>query len=465
MVYISTMVPVDDLPLLAALDALLSERHVTRAARRLGITQSSMSHHLARLRLRFGDALLVRSGRAMALTPRAEAMAAPLREALGAVRRAVADADPFDPATTSRTFTLAMPDLLAPALPDLLAAMNAAAPDAGLHTLAQPVDTPASLASGACELLLGATPASAPGVVLKRLGAIRWCVLARRGHPVLAGRLTAAAWERYPHVEVEVAYADPANQIAQSDVLLLSSEKTEALWNMFVRDPQRTGFRYRVTHRALDQRDHQTAWIETDEERINIRDPFPNGRVLDVVPVLDWTVVKRAFVDLSYRDDPNGILEEDSMEFTKETDQTQQFRVRLADVTQREVGYRVTLINLDGSVVEIPPSVTLERRVTLRGDMAGHRVIRIRSQAVDYAAVKVRQVSVDLRYLDAAHGLQVFDNVVLRSGADEATFEFDYVADGPAGFEYQVVTTFTNNLTRTRPWAPADESRLVIAVP
>lgn len=272
-------------------------------------------------------------------------------------------------------------------------------------------------------------------------------------------------WERYPHVEVEVAYADPANQIAQSDVLLLSSEKTEALWNMFVRDPQRTGFRYRVTHRALDQRDHQTAWIETDEERINIRDPFPNGRVLDVVPVLDWTVVKRAFVDLSYRDDPNGILEEDSLEFTKETDQTQQFRVRLADVTQREVGYRVTLINLDGSVVEIPPSVTLERRVTLRGDMAGHQVIRIRSQAVDYAAVKVRQVSVDLRYLDAAHGLQVFDNVVLRSGADEATFEFDYVADGPAGFEYQVVTTFTNNLTRTRPWAPADESRLVIAVP
>ena len=215
MVCIPIMDPVDDLPLLAALDALLSERHVTRAARRLGITQSSMSHHLARLRQRFGDALLVRSGRAMALTPRAEAMAGPLREALGAVRRAVADADPFDPATTSRTFTLATPDLLAPALPDLLAAMSAAAPGAGLHALAQPVDAAAALASGACELLLGAAPASAPGVVLKRLGAIHWCVLARRGHPVLAGRLTAAAWERYPHVVVRSGNASP-NRVARA---------------------------------------------------------------------------------------------------------------------------------------------------------------------------------------------------------------------------------------------------------
>jgi DNA-binding transcriptional LysR family regulator len=215
MVCIPIMAPVDDLPLLAALDALLSERHVTRAARRLGITQSSMSHHLARLRQRFGDALLVRSGRAMTLTPRAEAMAAPLREALGAVRRAVADADPFDPATTTRTFSLATPDLLAPALPDLLAAMNAASPNAGLHALAQPLDAPAALASGACELLLGAALTSAPGVLQKRLGAIHWCVLARRGHPVLPGRLTAAAWGRYPHVMVRSGNGSP-NRVARA---------------------------------------------------------------------------------------------------------------------------------------------------------------------------------------------------------------------------------------------------------
>ena len=67
---------------LVALDALLSERNVTRAARRLGITQPAMSQSLARLRELFGDPLLVRKGRSMVLTPRAEAMLLPLSDAL-----------------------------------------------------------------------------------------------------------------------------------------------------------------------------------------------------------------------------------------------------------------------------------------------------------------------------------------------------------------------------------------------
>lgn len=71
------MAPVDgsdlDLNLLAALDVLLAERNVTRAARRLGLTQSSMSHTLARLRNALSDPLMVRAGRAMVPTPRAEA--------------------------------------------------------------------------------------------------------------------------------------------------------------------------------------------------------------------------------------------------------------------------------------------------------------------------------------------------------------------------------------------------------
>jgi DNA-binding transcriptional LysR family regulator len=215
MIFILIMDAIDDLPLLAALDALLTERHVTRAAGRLGITQSSMSHHLARLRARFGDELLVRSGRAMTLTPRAEAMATPLRESLDAVRRAVAEQPPFDPGTTTRTFTLATPDLLAPALPDLLAVMRAHAPASSLQVLAPPAEAPAALASNGCELFLGPAPASAAGVVQRRLGSVHWCVLARRGHPAAKGRLTVAAWARYPHVVVRSGNASP-NRVARA---------------------------------------------------------------------------------------------------------------------------------------------------------------------------------------------------------------------------------------------------------
>src|SRR3954469_12753340 len=71
-----------DLNLLVQLDALLAEGHVTRAARRAGVTQSAMSRALARLRELLGDPLLVRTGRGMVMTARARALAAPLARAL-----------------------------------------------------------------------------------------------------------------------------------------------------------------------------------------------------------------------------------------------------------------------------------------------------------------------------------------------------------------------------------------------
>lgn len=198
-----------DLALLAALDALLTERHVTRAAARLGITQSSMSHQLARLRARMGDPLLVRVGRSMALTPRAEAMAEPLRAALAALRGIVAAGAPFDPATSDRAFTLACPDLLAPALPDLLGALHGEAPGVVLHVVAPGPETRASLADGRVDVALGPTPAEAPGYVMRALGSLRWCVLARRGHPLARRRATAAAWGLYPHVVVRQNAREP----------------------------------------------------------------------------------------------------------------------------------------------------------------------------------------------------------------------------------------------------------------
>ena len=84
--------------MLAALDALLSEGSVTGAARRLGLSTPAVSHALARLRERFGDELLVRAGRKMVLTPRAEALRGPVREAIEAASRVFEPAASFDPA-------------------------------------------------------------------------------------------------------------------------------------------------------------------------------------------------------------------------------------------------------------------------------------------------------------------------------------------------------------------------------
>ncbi len=113
-----------DLNLLVALDALLTERSVTRAAARVGLGQSAMSHNLARLRTLFGDELLTRAPDGMRPTPRALALVDPVRVALSQIQALVSQPDAFDPRTAERTFRIGMPDsvevLLGPALLDYL---------------------------------------------------------------------------------------------------------------------------------------------------------------------------------------------------------------------------------------------------------------------------------------------------------------------------------------------------------
>ena len=99
-----------DLNLLVAFDALLTERSVTKAAARVGLGQSAMSHNLARLRQLFDDELFVRSPEGMRPTPRALALADRVRVTLSDIEALVTRADEFDPANTERTFRIALPD-------------------------------------------------------------------------------------------------------------------------------------------------------------------------------------------------------------------------------------------------------------------------------------------------------------------------------------------------------------------
>src|SRR3569832_2925635 len=99
-----------DLNLLVALDALLREANVSRAAMRIGLSQPAASHALQRLRDLIGEPLLVRSGARMELTPRAQALRAPLAQTLDQVRSLFIP-DDFDAASSERQFRLMMPDL------------------------------------------------------------------------------------------------------------------------------------------------------------------------------------------------------------------------------------------------------------------------------------------------------------------------------------------------------------------
>src|SRR5258706_2533346 len=99
-----------DLNLLLAFDALFSERNVTRAARRVGLSQSALSHALKRLRAQLDDRLFHAAPSGMVPTARAQAMAEPVAQALGRLREALSPPAPFSARALRRNFTVGASD-------------------------------------------------------------------------------------------------------------------------------------------------------------------------------------------------------------------------------------------------------------------------------------------------------------------------------------------------------------------
>lgn len=127
-----------DLNLLIALDAVLTERNITRAAERVFITQPAMSNALARLREHFHDDLVLRSGRKLMLTPRAEGLIAPVRDILMRIESTVAAPPDFDAATATRDFSLLVSDYTAAVLVQpLMQRLADSAPGARFTLLSQ----------------------------------------------------------------------------------------------------------------------------------------------------------------------------------------------------------------------------------------------------------------------------------------------------------------------------------------
>lgn len=119
-----------DLNLFTVFEAVYRERNLTRAAEVLALSQSAISHALSRLRRGVGDPLFVRHGRGVIPTPRAEALAPAVQEALGTLQSALRP-ERFEPTRDLRRMAIAMPDELEPiVLPQLLHSLRRVAPQA-----------------------------------------------------------------------------------------------------------------------------------------------------------------------------------------------------------------------------------------------------------------------------------------------------------------------------------------------
>jgi DNA-binding transcriptional LysR family regulator len=206
-----------DLNLLLMLDTVISERSVGRAARRLHVTPSAISNALARLRSALGDPLVIRSGRGIVPTPRAASMAVSLKRAMSELERAV-QGELFDPATTTRAFTMAMADATQIArLPKIVRLLANDMPHARLHVVG--IDTYVSsggISGMEVDVALIGVAEKGPGVHITSLYKEESVLVARRGNPYARGRMKKTELSALQHVEVQVAPGRGYRELARS---------------------------------------------------------------------------------------------------------------------------------------------------------------------------------------------------------------------------------------------------------
>jgi DNA-binding transcriptional LysR family regulator len=196
-----------DLNLLVTFDAVMSERSVSRAADRLGLTQPAVSHALTRLRTVFRDELFVRAPHGVAPTARAVEISAVVARALTELEEVIGQDWTFVPAQSERRFTIHLSDYVAPfLLPRLCARLRAEAP--GVRLDVRHVGASAH-AVGPGELIVGMAddepgePVSGPTVIrTESILRDEYVVLMNRRHPAAAGELTLTEYLSLAHIKV-----------------------------------------------------------------------------------------------------------------------------------------------------------------------------------------------------------------------------------------------------------------------
>ena len=220
-----------DLNLLVALDALLAERHVTRAAERVGLSQPAMSNALGRLRHLFKDAILVRTATGMQPTPRARALAGATRQLLRQVEHLLEPDAGYDPLASGRRFSLRMSDLLGLLLlPALLERLRVRAPRVAIDVLhLPPTRTVDALEADEVDLAVSTGLEHGASIRAEALFADRMVCLMRSSHPLARGRLTLDAFLAQRHLKVSIS---PTDQRFADDVLGRLERKRDIALNL-----------------------------------------------------------------------------------------------------------------------------------------------------------------------------------------------------------------------------------------
>lgn len=191
-----------DLNLFTVFEAIYAEGSVTRASRKLNLTQPAISHALGRLRQMFGDPLFVRQGHTMVSTPLARSIIDPIRRSLRGLEVTLNGAHAFDPATTEKRFNIALRDVLeSTILPPLMRQVRESAPQVDIAAShVERRELQGEMASGTLDMAIDVLLPLPNDILRARIYQDSTVVVARKGHPDIDGQLDIDTYLRQDHI-------------------------------------------------------------------------------------------------------------------------------------------------------------------------------------------------------------------------------------------------------------------------
>ncbi|HEY4373864.1 MAG TPA: LysR family transcriptional regulator [Burkholderiales bacterium] len=279
-----------DLNLLLVFNDLLKEHAVSRVARNLGMSQPGVSNALNRLRRLLGDDLFLRTGRGMEPTPFAQRLAEPVAHALALIHDSLNTQMPFEPATATRNFTIAMTDIgEIDFLPRMMDEMNRQAPYVTVSTVRKSSENlREELETGQVDLAVGYIPDLKTGIFQRRLAVSQYVCLFRRGHPLDKERISREEFAAAQHLAV--VFAGTGHILADQEL---------------ERAGVRRNIRLRVPHfAAVGQILHETDMIATMPKRLVMRLISPFDLAWVALPYKLSQIPLNLFWSAKYQHDP-----------------------------------------------------------------------------------------------------------------------------------------------------------------
>ena len=279
------------------------------------------------------------------------------------------------------------------------------------------------------------------------------------------------SWSQFPAVEVDLRYTDPTDPrgIVQHARVSLTEAHPEDSWRFrAVAARSAPMYSYQVTY---DRPGDQGGPISLPEAHatdavLTIPDPLPRKRRLNIFVSLPWDKIATAFLELQYRDDPNGIRSDEQLDLAADTSYIRK-DIPIAEDGPSTVSYRLTVLFQDGRLMEGSWRTTDDDRLVVDHMLVDSRAVTVRLVGGPLEAHHLTEIHVRLEVDDPATGVVRAQTEIDLDAGNEAApiLQWEYLAGDPpaAGVRYQAVFIDDHGFATTTDWATSTSDLLVVS--